>query len=85
MIFEEDEEKKYHPTLTQQATRRWKRMMSRSIVHVSRNKQLWGLSGYQHNTGQAISVRKDKREPQKKTTSMNVNHLKQTKIVLKLN
>ena len=50
-----------------QLERMWKRTMSKCITHsYHNNRQLEGLSGYQHNTSQAISVRQDKRKPLKR-------------------
>ena len=54
-----------------QLERMCKRVMSKCITHSSHNnRQLEGLSGYQHNTSQAISVRKDKRKPLKRRHQM---------------
>ena len=50
-----------------QLERMCKRTMSKCITQASHNnRQLEGLSGYQHNTSQAISVRQDKRKPLKR-------------------
>ena len=89
-ILEEDEGKKGHPSLTQQATKKNVQEDDEQVYHpilpqqqatrknvqegdeqmyhpnLHNNRQLQGLSGYQHNTSQAISVRKDKRKPLKR-------------------
>ena len=71
-ILEEDEEKKGHPILPQQATRKNVQEGDEQMYHplLPQQEATRGLSGYQHNTSQAISVRKDKRKPLKRRHQM---------------
>ena len=66
--------------------------MSKCITQASHNnRQLEGLSGYQHNTSQAISVRQDKRKHLKRrhqmvsTTQSKPNSFVKKEILLKVN